>query len=726
MSQNSTKVSNPREHARLLREQALQLLEEPSTDFEASWLLQGGIGSHTWLVHIPGESPIELSFSHLLPDKTNLIELENSKLLTTIQHFAFNMRSGYVSTDIGPNRWLECVAWVTNLASYLTLHTEIYDVKNYGFGQLDKNGCEVLLEDISLGSWGRALLHQERILDIFHEAVSGTKAPVDMIENPFLLSEEFISSVVNYLQLNQLYTDSNLNQGATSTGLVSRTFLAELLGCHPSAFQHLNMRAFLRQFEPTLKHEYLLLEANRRGANHASHKTALVADTLEHTIGVKAFTNHVIILKHFLSAHSSFPDEIPKVCIDEKDLSLGNRARLRKAGHTEKIPLTTGIRGISASIKWVMVYGDALVDSIIYYTQQSLRINMDGSPYSHKHRAKHKDFLTTIDNFMSTPYEELPSFPLGAALHITTLNPQSRSSDPAEGVSFIHVMQSFIGACTVMIASMKPMREGEISSLERICLDIDTVDGGAFMTHENKKSGSMGLNDDIRRPIPYVTARAIQLLQRLGTALTKIYGDDSEYASKLFYFPSAVGFTKPSGKGLDFRIDKCVKAFCDQISLPIDKFGRRWYIRKHELRKFFIITMHQHAEMSSNEALRHQAGHLAFDSLGKYLAGELPRDEICQYEAECIDEKLIKLEQGLLNRNENSGLAALYDDVSKMFGVRSVKSRNKRQYFNLLQKLLYAKDIMIITYTIHAENFDGEVWDTDIAIKYGNKSDEKF
>ncbi|MEB0123965.1 hypothetical protein QN391_25265 [Pseudomonas sp. CCI1.2] len=404
-----------------------------------------------------------------------------------------------------------------------------------------------------------------------------------------------------------------------------------------------------------------------------------------------------------------------------------NASRLREAGHTPKIPLEIGINTLKNSIKWVMVYGEPIIDAIVYFVERSAMIVAEDTPVSHKHKDKDKVFIKAINEFKTTPYPSLPPEALGKILNIAKFNPKTHLyCNEKDGVSFFHVMQCLIGACAITIAIMKPIRDTELAGLLRSCLDPEPTDGGAFLTHENNKSGSMGLNDKIRRPIPFVSAHAIQLLQRLGTRLVKFYGDTSPHASELFYFPSTRALGKPSGNRMRHRIDKCIKAFCDQINMPIDKYGRRWYVRIHELRKFFILSMHQHEQYYTDEALRYQAGHTNRDHLDDYLSGDIPRDEICHYEAECIDEKLISLELGKILREDNAGLTALYDHIRKHFGVVSIKSRNTKQYFDLLEKMIYRKEILLSVYTIQLEDYNGNVSDNEIAIKFGQTKDEKF
>ncbi|MFP3335331.1 hypothetical protein SB761_32030, partial [Pseudomonas sp. SIMBA_064] len=85
------------------------------------------------------------------------------------------------------------------------------------------------------------------------------------------------------------------------------------------------------------------------------------------------------------------------------------------------------------------------------------------------------------------------------------------------------------------------------------------------------KAGVHGVNGWISRAIPSLTARAIQLLQVMGNDMETIFGgSDTLKFTPLFYFPTK-GFNKPKVKSLNYRINECLKDFCDMIQIPTDQ-----------------------------------------------------------------------------------------------------------------------------------------------------------
>jgi len=212
----------------------------------------------------------------------------------------------------------------------------------------------------------------------------------------------------------------------------------------------------------------------------------------------------------------------------------------------------------------------------------------------------------------------------------------------------------------------------------------------------------------------------------LGNGLKEVYQDTSPHSEQLFYFPSSKGLTKPSGEGLGHRLDVAIRSFCDIIELPIDIHGRRWYIKTHEMRKFFILTMYNNSQVYADESIKYQAGHADHRYFQAYLAGDIPEEEILKYNIESIEDKLAQLEAGDISEIENQGLVALYKRILSTMGITSLKSRNKYEFHQFLEALLASDELLICIYTVRLTTYESEVLDTDIAFKYGESADEKF
>ncbi|MCF5804905.1 hypothetical protein [Pseudomonas tremae] len=698
----------------LLIERARQNLE-PTIEYRASWLKKGGIGSSEWEVVGPNRSTAIVSFAEPLPDGTLLTDTVNKLILTTIQKHVFCIRAGYLSPQVDHRAWAKYVRFFINITSWQFLFKERYHPQSKGFKLINENACEVIIESYKKCGWAGVLQIIPRLSEYFctliDEEYDGEK-----------LTEQQISKTIKHLKENCLYVKKgNIRNG--TTGLVSRDYLAKAINTHASAFNHDTVRISLRQFEESLQ-QPILVQGVLTRAQYKSHKTAIINHEQNGGITRKSLIQFLNLMKLLSEGNPYLPDTIPSFKFDPAEHM--NKQDVRIDGHTRKIPYSIGIYALGKAVEWIMVYGKAIVGATVATVMAFKNIPPEElKGRSHRYRQRQEIFEDIISQYSTESFEGLPAQPLAAALHITKLTSHSHAESTSTNMTFAVALECFVAACAIVIGFTKPIRVNELAHIQRDALSYQTNDEGAFLAHPILKR-RVPIPPTIRRPIPYIAAVAAQLLAVLGNGLKEVYEDTSPHSEHLFYFPSSKGFNQPSGKGIDARIDYAMRSFCDIIEIPVDIYGRRWYIKIHEMRKFFIFTMYNHAKVYTDDAIRHHAGHDDPRYLHDYLSGEVPEEEIIRYNIENIEDKLINLEIGNINESENQGLVALYKQILSTMKITSLKSRNKYEFDQILQALLATDGLLISVYTIRLTTYDSEVFDTEIALKYGEAADEKF
>jgi hypothetical protein len=179
---------------------------------------------------------------------------------------------------------------------------------------------------------------------------------------------------------------------------------------------------------------------------------------------------------------------------------------------------------------------------------------------------------------------------------------------------------------------------------------------------------------DTAKPVPAITAKAINLLRRLGDAFVAILNDEDTYAQKaLFYLPLFNRSGKFKPQCLSRReLNDCMDRFCDYVGLPPDELGRRWYLRIHELRKSFLITFFWCFKFSSLDAARWIAGHSNEKHIYDYIQSNFPGEELPQLEAEYAAQQLWDFSHfGAAGETEN--IKDLYRAVCRHFGVTEIE-----------------------------------------------------
>jgi hypothetical protein len=686
-----------------------------SLDFKSSWLIEGNIGSREWKVLSDNKTVETINFAQPLANFTLLTDPENIFLLECIQKQSFNLRQGYLNKHLNYKVWLKHVHAYFNIASWLILNDDRYKPQKSGFKLLDENACRVLSDDYSNGGWASVLQFKDRLCDHFCALIG------ESYDGGMLCGRQ-IGKIIVYLKMHRLYISNDSNE-PHSEGLVSRVYLANALGTHPSAFLHISIRSFLRQFEISLQGP-ILAEAKIRKAKYNSHRTPTAYEPDHEKVAQKSLKQFLICLKSLSAGHDLLPDSMPSFILNVNGQLKQSDSKAN--GHTRKIPYSIGMHALEKSIEWVMVYGSSIVDATVElvggFNNEDF---LERVSKRYMTEEKQRLFEQVIPKYNTASFEDLSSVKLTEVLGIKKLIGRSSKDSSYGDMSFMVALECLVASCALVIGFTKPIRIAELSKINRDALSYQTDGGGAFLTHPVLKT-HLPIPPNIRLPIPYIASRAIQLLSSLGSRLKLIYGDTTPHSNDLFYFPSAKGFKLPSGKTTSDRINAAIRLFCDIIEIPVDDQGRRWYIKVHEMRKFFILSMHTHEHISTADALRMQAGHSEKEYLFDYLSGDVPEEEIMKYGIECIEDNLVKFELGLISENEAKGVAALYKHTLTSLRITSLKSKNSYEFHQFLRTLLINKELLISVYTIRLTTYSNEIIDTEFALKYGDAQDENF
>ncbi|MDI3275779.1 hypothetical protein [Pseudomonas sp. AL03] len=693
-------------------------------NYQADWLVRGGIGSSEWIVSFPGSAELHcMSFERLMADGTKLNDEVNIRILQTVQKWLYHCRMGTITgKPMARTRWINYFNFAMNLTARANLYQGIYKTREYGFKLFDKDACKSIAEDLSQGGWPAALLLKERFISHLIDVLPVSFSLEDLLLEQDFLPVDLTSAAIAYFTKKDLYVVS-AQTSTYETGTLSRDYIGSILGRPSKSLNNANFRLFIRQFEPTLIHEHLLQKSVRKNVHH-SQNTKTIEEVSKGEPCVKSFKDNMIILKTFFQGHDALPEDIPQIDLNVDELVHEYSQRLKPGGHTNLLPLEIGFKCLNQASKWIVVYGQAIVDSLIFYTEHFVKLD-ENYPLPRQSKKKNLFFQDTKHLWITKGMPNLPPQPLTQALNIGKLQTKVKKNFPVDQSNYKMVMESFFGACAVIIGMVKPIRNAELSTLQRNCLSTDTGNNGAFIRHMVGKTGALGINNTIERPIPYVAAHAIQLLQVLGNSLAAIYGDNSNYAKSLFYIPGR-GFKCPSGKKTEWKVNRCIDKFCDFVKMPVDKLGRRWYVRVHEMRKFFLLLVHRHIGDSGKELLRYMAGHSNRDHIDDYIAYDPSDSEAIRYESECIDDKLIALENGLLAEDQNQGLIALYTKALKDFKVTSIATINNREFLKYLDKAIQQPEFDMTTYRVRLETFEDEIYAIDFAISLGDKKDANY
>lgn len=303
---------------------------------------------------------------------------------------------------------------------------------------------------------------------------------------------------------------------------------------------------------------------------------------------------------------------------------LEEQFNLSKVGRFTSLPVALTLKCLRDSIEFYLEYGKAIISS---YLRLMESVIIMGIPYQST-RCESIDISRYLDGKLS-------------ALNVNVWNKQfssrTRKNDPNFKAKFdslrstpsLHeLMQVLLGAIQVTLGVLQARRASELRKIiAGQCLSSDH----RSLETVNRKTGLYGLNVKIVRPIPHIAADMIQSLETMQASLIKLGLLDRH--REVLSGPLKNGRLEnlhPHTSQLKFDI------FCDYFQTPLDDRGRRFYLRHHQLRRFFaqVFFWHQTEKEDTLDILRWVLGHGDSEMIYHYITESTPGQVLREVKAE--------------------------------------------------------------------------------------------
>lgn len=710
--------------------QAMAILDETANltnpydgAWEAEWLLCGfndsewiiSKGNKTYKINNKWHNAFKINWTTILPDGSYLTDKKNNNLLVCTKKLVFllyELPQFRIQTTNGLKGTINTILLIIR---WLVLNNDKYDAYNKGLYNLDKYASkEIIIKYISGGcAW--VLDTPIRLLIILNENCHGlsidniitkqyTSSNYDITryiynKEVFGLSDKQCSIITDWLRNNNYFVISK--SGGRNILKLSIAKIAELVNV-PQKYLSTNKMflSFIRQFEPELNKNILQRSFS---TEHPSHTTPLVSDIINSSTKSKSCTDILQTLKMVLRLKNHIPDIIP----DTTNFKIGELSRLidmytKYSEHTPWVPIKIALKQTTEAIRWIHVYGEPL---ICFYIECLLHFrNVEYSGTTNKSRRLRNEYIR--DNI---PRELF-------SLNITNWSWRSKHEEFdwnrfRESPTLVGAMKIFYGAVFTIISLTKPIRINEIIELESDCILLKK-DDGYWLKQTLGKSNIYDERLVEARPIPTITAKALELAKRIGDTL-KEYDTSlrDDQVSRLFVIHDSSSSTRLKGTSLSpTSLQHRLDIFSDYISIPLDSHGRRWYLNIHEGRKSFLIVFFWCFKYSSLEAARWIAGHSDIEHVYAYIQANFPGEELNGIEAEYASKALLDYEH-TNNKGEARNIEELYDSVCQQFKVNKLCVINESELRDWL-KLAFTKGVYKIEpYTIASDtgSIDNEI-----------------
>lgn len=424
-------------------------------------------------------------------------------------------------------------------------------------------------------------------------------------------------------------------------------------------------RGFLSQFEngPLSSQTTLVRGIGESRRECATQRQKLSLDLANDPATYKSVQAYMDGLKTLVALRR----HLPEICPDPDEFhpaelrAIGERI-CRESSSTPWVPLDIALKYTTEAMRWVHVYGEPLVDNFIKafskLHEHNLLTPVDGLTSTEKTRL-YKAQAIARDKLVTSIVLPEQLIKLNITGWASYMNYKGTAGfvKLRNSPSMLDAIMILVASISILLATVKPMRESELRKLRRGCVRF--VRGDGFWLNADQRKRKIGDECLLRqRPIPRIAAKAILLMQRLTDAIKAIVNVQDEYILDCIYsIPPISRYEATVSPVTKYQLNGILDIFVDYVALPADALGRRWYIRIHELRKSFLITFFWTYRYANLEAAAWMAGHANIEELYAYLQANFPGEELPALEAEFASK--------VLRSNEaQSGISA--DEIEKL------------------------------------------------------------
>lgn len=234
------------------------------------------------------------------------------------------------------------------------------------------------------------------------------------------------------------------------------------------------------------------------------------------------------------------------------------------------------------------------------------------------------------------------------------------------------LLQVLYGASLFVLGALSARRSGELEDLPQNCLDKS----GTRLIFRNRKSAEGDMREKEMRPIPLIAIRAIKLLQRIANGLNEL--GILPKKPPLFAAPFRMTGLPPISHDRT-SYERLMDNLCDYIETPLDNQGRRYYIRQHQLRRFFAMLFFWGGAFGGLDTLRWFLGHTDIEHVWHYISESVPGAALVNIKAHFAVEEVL---------NNSPDAVNLADLLEEHYGTRDFAILDSEELDLYVEELL--------------------------------------
>jgi hypothetical protein len=602
----------------------------------APWLLSN-FDDDLWSVSFGFSQPIELNWKIYLSDGSGLIDKKNRPLLTVFKHWLIastsNKDSGGLHTTALKSQYVRFNTTL-HIIDLFVMDCGEYNVAKFGLEMLTRNNLKDLLVRISANNEVALSIYQwpvmlrgfclellskcdlKQLHRIVRQSPYLSVITEDQKANDVMgLPLEIVPYVRAALLVEGFYVFNSTKGYHVHSAKVSRIIYSNTIAGIKSQKPIMPMLMF------SLSDEIFTREFDGVPIQTSQHSRMSA-------FNLRFYRIALLDLRQLYPMSLALPQAETLDCVTEVFIEGGDQGRYGT------VPANVMRHSVAAAIKYHINHGRALVETYCKLASLCKELSLSIADLTEE------QFQSCLHNEL----KELGVKKLGLACRRpgfaawtapVTLSSKEYFAQVRKNVGFLELLAIYYGAAQLVVGLLSARRSKELRDLPENCFDRSRK-WLVFLNQKASRSTSV-TRQLMARPLDDIAVDMVANIQWLHDELEDLGFVDDTYP--LFSAPGLKGagwLIKPDV----FIYYRNMDLFQDYIESPLDAEGRRYYVRQHQLRRFFALLFYTSFKGARLDTLRWYFGHSDFKHIYNYITSVVPGADLRSAKATAIAERL--------------------------------------------------------------------------------------
>ena len=629
---------------------------DPRTEYKkSSWLLSD-FDLHIWKYDFNFATPNTINWDITLDDETSLLAQKNKPLLDGLKYFLTTSTRSVRGSAIELGSLAAQMTMFNraiHVADYILLNAKEYQLSRFGLAGINSH-------------------HMKRMLDVFSSANGSEESVYEWTKtiSKFCLSlintssSIELDSILDQYPRMRIVTDEQLDEHHLEIpfDLIPYARAAVHLYGYYKKRSTVGVRApntlqlAKSLYANTLKGGHLKLKTLSSLEFYTDNEREIISreypGSSVRTGDHEAMTSGPFRAYRFLTYNLGILHEIglPAPEVSELKQILDYEPSLSEAARFRTLPYPIVRDAFRKSIEYHFKYGELLMEG---FCRMAEHCTLNGIAPTQLTNGELQDIMPP--ELIDMGIRKLGLVCQTVSIRHGALRKQSNYFiELRNNVGLIECLRIYIGCVQMVVGTIMARRIGEMLDLHSTdCLDKSE----RWLIFLNRKSTSnlFGIRQRQARPIEPIAVKMIKNLISMQQRLLKS-GFITEMTS-LFAPPGLLGNAGLSQQTM-YAYNRNLDLLCDYFELPLNSKGERYYIRQHQLRRFFSMVFFHSSSFGGLETLQWMLGHTDMQHVWNYITESTDGAVLRSAKAQFIAESL------------HNGDITAYEDLAEILKIR--------------------------------------------------------